>query len=506
MRFIYVNIKNIFCVLAMVLCLAVTSYSYADSAAVRVINTSGSGQVNLTVKNRSDNEPTPGELITWSDVSVGSTGWKVADQYIEISYSDDPPLPQFWGMQIYTDNESDTADPQYTGTRDPAGLVKTDNTIFSLPIAWRITDVLISNPDNPVQRPDGSGFEDYMWHFLKDKNTPDEGDIIGTGATITGIRSIGADLQITIRNVNRALNYNIYKRENLMSGEWQLIEANYPAESGDSTSWTDTDSGNMSFYKFEVSKATSFVDGDDYITLWNQSGIAWNEGGRSGNPKKAYIYLAANFTMSSTGATYRTSVLTIEAYKGVSPFPIYLYKDAPLTEYPDEPGATLENHFSPSGWMNAHGQYSIDSKSQDVTPYSGTHCFKIYWNGTRTWGGIMWLEPENVWSYGAGHPTHNGYDLRGADELSFWARTSAANSGMQLEIGFGNNWDSDKTPSIWRTPLLNTTWQRYSIPLYGLDLSNISGGLSVVFNASKTPNYSSGAVIYLDDIKFDEYE
>jgi hypothetical protein len=429
MKVIHENIKNIVTILAAIFLLVIADYCYADSASVKIQGLD-EGSVDVVIRNISNNQPAQDGLITWSDVSAGQSGWKVANQYIEISHSE---LPEFWGMQIYTNNKNELADPMYTGTADPAGLVKTDNTIFSLPMAWRIADVVINpntDENKPVQRQDGAGFTNYMWHFLKDKNTPDDSDTV----------------------INE-----------------------------------------------------SFNDGESYVTLWNQSGIAWNEDGRSGNPKKAYIYLAANFTMSSVGAEYRTSALTIEAYKGISPFPIYLYKDAPLTEYPDELGATLENHFSPSGWMNSHGQYRIDPKCNEVTPYSGAHCFKIYWNGARTWGGIMWLEPYNIWDYGAAHPTHNGYDLRGADELSFWARTSAANVGMQLELGFGNNWDTGKTPVIARTPLLNTTWQRFAIPLHGLNMSDITGGLSIVFKSSRTPNYSQGAVIYIDEIKFDRY-
>ena len=254
----------------------------------------------------------------------------------------------------------------------------------------------------------------------------------------------------------------------------------------------------------------TFVNGQDYVTLWNQSGIAWNEGGRSGNPKRAYIYIAANFTMSSVGSEYDTSTLTIEAFKGISPFPMYLYKDAPKTEYPNEPGATLENHFTPSGWFNYAGQFSVDPKCKDVTPRSGSHTFKIRWNGNTggdgwKWGGIMWLEPTNIWDLNGNSPTHNGYDLRGADYLSFWARTDSSNVGMQIKTYLGNNWDScGQTPPLWRTPALNTTWQEYVIPVAALNMSDVTGGVVIIFADDHDPN-PDGCNIYLDDIKFDRY-
>jgi hypothetical protein len=424
MNFVHRNIKNIMYFFITVLYMSIAADCYAGGSASVTIICTGGGTVNAVIRNISDNQPAANGLITWSSVAAGTTTWKTANQYIEISYSG---LPASWGIQIYTDNKAATANPKYTGTADPAGLVKTDNTIISLPMAWRITDSVIGTPAVPVQRADGKGFADYLWHFFKDKNTPN-----------------------------------------------------------------------------------GFVNGEDYITLWNPSGIAWNEGGRSGNPKKAYVYLAANFTMSSVNSAYNTSALTIEAYKGISVLPVYLYKDAPKTDYPTEPGATLLNHFSPSGWMNNAGQISVDPKCKEVTPYSGTHCFKINWNGQAgtdrsKWGGIVWLEPSNIWEYNGNHPTHKGYDLRGAGYLSFWARTNSANSGMQIKTYFGNSWDScSQTPAVWMSPQLTTTWQKYTIDASSKDMSNVTGGLAVVFADDHQPA-PDGCVIYLDDIKFDKY-
>jgi hypothetical protein len=413
------------------ICLAMVSHGYAqDSASINIVGLP-EGDVNVVVRNISNNQPAAGGLITWSNVRAGETKWKLANQYIEISHSG---LPQFWGMQIYTDNKNQAAQPRYTGTANPAGLVKTDNTIMAIPMAWRITDSVISNPADPEKRSDGMGFSDWLWHFLKDRHTADDPNTV----------------------VNEA-----------------------------------------------------FQDGDDYATFWNQAGIAWNEAGRSSNPKKAYIYLAADFTMSPVGAVYRTSALTLEAYRGISPFPIYLYKDAPLTEFPNEPGATLENHFSPSGWINYAGQFQVNARSKEVSPYSGTHCFKIHWDGsqgqdTGKWGGIAWLEPSNIWDYSGNSPTHKGYDLRGADYLSFWAKTNSANTGLQIKTYFGNTWDScGQTPPTWRAPI-TTQWQQYIISASGRDLSNVTGGFFLIFDAEHDPN-PDGCVIYLDDIKFDRY-
>ena len=72
---------------------------------------------------------------------------------------------------------------------------------------------------------------------------------------------------------------------------------------------------------------------------------------------------------------------------------------------------------------------------------------------------------------------------------------------MQIKVGFGNMWDSARTSIIWRSPALSTSWQRYTIPLAGLDLSDITGGIAVIFAADHEPS-PDGCTIYLDEIKF----
>ncbi len=104
--------------------------------------------------------------IGWSGVSAGDDVWKVADQYIKIdadvTYMD-------WGIQIYTDNKSASADPQYTGTADSGyNLVGVSNTTSALPFAWKVLDST-DTVAAPVPRGDYSGFEDYCWKWMKDK-------------------------------------------------------------------------------------------------------------------------------------------------------------------------------------------------------------------------------------------------------------------------------------------------------------------------------------------------
>ncbi|MDD5504437.1 MAG: hypothetical protein PHV77_03880 [Candidatus Omnitrophica bacterium] len=429
MRFTNMYRKNSMYLFVTALVLSVASYCYAADSASVVVKGLTEGSLNVVVRNISNNQPASNGLITWSNLIAGQTGWRVANQYIEISHSG---LPAGWGIQIYSDNKNTSASPKYIGTANPAGLVNAKYSVLSAPMAWQVTDSVIS-PTTPVQRADNTGFTNYLWHFLKDVNTTDDP-------------------------------------------------------------------------KTEAYNET-FQNAEDYITVWNQSGIAWNEGGRTGNPKKAYIYLAANFTMSPAGSQYQTSTLTIEVYKGVSPFPVYIYKDASLADYPDEAGATLANHFNPSGWMNYNGQFSVNPKCKSVIPYSPPHCFEITWNGNEgsdgwTWGGIQWLEPADIWEKNGKSATHNGYDLRGASALTFWARTNTDNKrGLSIGIYMGNTWDSCKqTSTDWVS--LSTQWKKFSIYVSGRNMSNVTGGLAIVFDSEHDPE-PEGCVIYIDDIKFE---
>lgn len=415
MKIYHGNIKNIAFLIISALFLTAATHCYADSASVKIICTEG--EVDVAIRNINGGELTADGLITWSDVNAGQTGWKAANQYIEISHAD---LPLFWGMQLYTDNKNVSANPRYTGTADPVGLVKTDNTIFSLPMAWRITDSVInpnSDEDKPVQRPDASGFTNYMWHFLKDKNTPDN-----------------------------------------------------PL-----TEWDE-----------------SFSNAEEYVTLWNQAGIAWNEGARQGNPAKAYIYLAANFTMSSVESEYKTSALTIEAYKGISPFPLYLYKD----------GDSLKNHYAPSGWMGDVGSLAVDGECVENLLPGSESCFRISWDGEGSWAGIIWQEPKNEWTGGPG----KGYDLRGAVKLKFDIRSSVDNALVRIGMGYVN--DSCGAIHYMNNDdvflELGTDWQEIEVDLEALnapgeelDMSHVSNGFQIIISEGYPFD------VYLDNIRYE---
>jgi len=111
--------------------------------------------------------------ITFSDTNLPK-GWVLAEQYIEIECDPDSTS---WGIQIYTDNKSEQAEPKYTGSLDPCGLVDTTTGVFVLPMAWTIeyttrTRTALINTDKGQPEPgswvSGGG---WMWKWMKDKNS-----------------------------------------------------------------------------------------------------------------------------------------------------------------------------------------------------------------------------------------------------------------------------------------------------------------------------------------------
>jgi hypothetical protein len=133
---------------------------------------STAGSVSITLKNISDDLTT--NQISWSNVTLGSTvTWKAADQYIELGLTYYAPV---WGIQIYTDNKAADANPQYSGSGNPAGLIDTIATTKRLPICWRMVDVS-TDTLTVRQTPDYHLYSQelantyYCWLFMQDRNT-----------------------------------------------------------------------------------------------------------------------------------------------------------------------------------------------------------------------------------------------------------------------------------------------------------------------------------------------
>ena len=184
--------------------------------------------------------------ISWSKVTAGSTGWLKANQYIAVQGF---ATHSNWGIQVYTNNTN------YIGTGDPAGLVNTSNTIFSLPMAWRTltTRVAIGHTKLGIVEKKVSGHQVladgttpaiayYPWFFMLDKRTDMD-------SNTSGVQPFGT---------------------------------------------------HQDYATFLSARGYQHAP-TDYATPWATN-------------TTYYVYLGANFTMAIPGVTYRTTTLTVEMY------------------------------------------------------------------------------------------------------------------------------------------------------------------------------------------------
>lgn len=129
-----------------------------------------SANVNLTLKNRTDNSEAD-QIIQWdNNVILSSGATEVASsQYIEVQLSGWFESDADWGLQIYTDNSM--AEIQYTGemtTSTVSGLVSANSPGEYLPMRWRASDLLFPLPEPPEPNNKILTWND-AWSAFRDK-------------------------------------------------------------------------------------------------------------------------------------------------------------------------------------------------------------------------------------------------------------------------------------------------------------------------------------------------
>ncbi|MEM9252806.1 MAG: glycoside hydrolase family 2 TIM barrel-domain containing protein [Planctomycetota bacterium] len=160
--------------------------------------------------------------------------------------------------------------------------------------------------------------------------------------------------------------------------------------------------------------------------------------------------------------------------------------DLPLWVYAD---GMFDTPYTPSGYMGGAAGITMTPDATD-DPKSGATAMKVAYDGTGGWAGVVWQDPPNDWGDAKG-----GYDLTGAEALTFWAR--GERGGEKVKFGFGvlgrdkPFYDTAKGEKEFT---LTTDWQQFTIPLAGRDLSRIKTGFMWVAGAPVT--------FYLDDIAF----
>ena len=169
--------------------------------------------------------------------------------------------------------------------------------------------------------------------------------------------------------------------------------------------------------------------------------------------------------------------------------PFYVYTDI----------GTKDNHYAPYGLMGDMSAISMDQGSQ-VRPYSGKTCIKIAYEpskGNIGWAGIYWTEPANNWG-----DKGFGFNLTGAERVSFWARGEKGGEIINNFIvgGIRGKQHEDSDSRVIGPIELAQEWRQFYIELDDADLSNIIGGFC--FTVTKESN-SAGAVFYLDQILYE---
>lgn len=159
-----------------------------------------------------------------------------------------------------------------------------------------------------------------------------------------------------------------------------------------------------------------------------------------------------------------------------------------------------QNHYIPSGFMPNGECLAIDD-AWGQNCQSGKTCVKVDYNvacsrESQRWAGIYWLNPANNWGRRKG-----GFDLTGAQKLTFWAKGEKGGEQIQeFTVGgiSGNYPDSDM--AVLGPVILSDEWREYVVDLRGKDLSYISGGFA--WSTSEEVNPES-CVFYLDEIRFE---
>lgn len=167
--------------------------------------------------------------------------------------------------------------------------------------------------------------------------------------------------------------------------------------------------------------------------------------------------------------------------------PLVLYEEA------DDPQAPP---YRSTGWMGNLDAIEMDKACRD-NPWSGETCIRVSYNSGVAWGGVAWLDPANNWGEKAG-----GYDLRDAEELSFWARGARGGELVEFKIGVKQRGSARyRDTALVKTGKikLSKEWQRYRVPLREVNLFRVISGFLWVVEGQGEP-----VTFFLDSIRYEE--
>ncbi len=161
----------------------------------------------------------------------------------------------------------------------------------------------------------------------------------------------------------------------------------------------------------------------------------------------------------------------------------------PLVVYGD---AAQGEPYVPSGYMGSAGSVTMNPASTK-SPYAGATCLEVTYAAAGDWAGVVWQSPANDWGDADG-----GFDLNGAQTLSFWVR--GGQGGEAVKFGYGllgrdkAFYDTDKD-EVELT--LTQDWQQVVLAMKGKDLNRIKTGFYWSLAGQGKP-----VTFYLDDIVY----
>ena len=149
--------------------------------------------------------------------------------------------------------------------------------------------------------------------------------------------------------------------------------------------------------------------------------------------------------------------------------------------------------YTPSGHMGNTVAIRMDSKCSQ-NPHSGKTCIEVIYNAPDKWAGVVWQSPANDWGNLPG-----GLNLTGATHLEFWARGEQGGEVVTFEFGILGK--DAKFPDSGKGKLekvsLKKDWERYRLPLKGINLSYIKTGF-----AWALAGHGRALKFYLDDVRY----
>ncbi len=148
------------------------------TASADFVNISSVVYCHIELKDIKTNEKRYSFSFSPSPLCLGiGTTWYTANEYGIIYTTFTAPV--CGRLIVYTDNKADDANPKYTGTENPAGLICiTDTTATPLNLCWRVTDISTTNYnigwylDGSNMKLYATGLPQTYWCFLwmKDKS------------------------------------------------------------------------------------------------------------------------------------------------------------------------------------------------------------------------------------------------------------------------------------------------------------------------------------------------